>query len=63
MDIKSIPRKILHNIFGGERPVGKPKRKLSEDVEEDPKVLGTGNWKRYAIGRQARRSCTKVAKA
>ena len=63
MDSKRIVRKILYNTFGGERPVGKSKRIWNDDVEEDPKILGIRNWKRYAIDRQAWRSCVQEAKA
>jgi len=53
MDSKRIPRKILYNSFGDERPVSKPKGRWNKDVEEDPKILGIRNWKRYAMDRQA----------
>jgi hypothetical protein len=62
MDSKRIPRKILHNTFGGERPVGKPKRRWNEDVEEAPKIMGIRNWKIYTIDRQVWRRYTQEAK-
>jgi len=52
-----MPRKLLCNTFGGERPVGKPKRIWNEDVEEDPKILGIRNLKRCTMDRQAWRIC------
>jgi hypothetical protein len=62
MDSKRIPRTILYNTFGGERPVGKPQRRYSEDADDDPKILGIRNWKRYAMDRQGCKSNIQEAK-
>ena len=34
-----IQRKILYKIIGSEEPVGKPKRRWTEAVEEDSKKI------------------------
>jgi len=39
-------------IFGGRRPVGKPKRRWIYAVEESKKILGITKWKRETIPRQ-----------
>jgi hypothetical protein len=59
-----IPRKILYYTIGGKRPVGKPKRRRTEKVEEDSrKILGTINWKRKAMDRQGWEGYIHEAKA
>jgi hypothetical protein len=64
MDSTLIPRKILYNTIGGKRPVGKPKRRWTEAVEDDSKkILGTRNWKREAMDRVGRRVYIHEAKA
>jgi hypothetical protein len=39
MNSKGMPRKILHNTMGGERHVGKPRRRWIEAVEGDYKKI------------------------
>jgi hypothetical protein len=64
MDNKLIPRKILYNTIGGQRHVGKPRRRWTEAVEEDSKkILGTRYWKREAMDRQVWRLYIQEAKA
>jgi hypothetical protein len=59
MDSKRVPRKILYNTLGDERPVGKPKGRWNEEVEENPKILGIRNWKRYTMDRRVKKLYTE----
>jgi hypothetical protein len=64
MDIGCIQRKVLHDTIGGKRPVGKPKRRGIEAIEENSrKILSIGNWKREQMDRQVWRSYLQEAKA
>jgi len=52
MDSNLIPRTIYYKI-GGNRPVGKPKKRRTEKVEQDSrKILGTINLEREPMDRQ-----------
>jgi hypothetical protein len=64
MDINLIPRKRVYNTIGGNRPVGKPKKRKNDKVEADSrKILDTISWKREAMNRQGWEGYIHEAKA
>ena len=53
MGNERIPKKISYATTGGKRPVGRPRNRWIDAVEEDvKKILGVRNWKRKTMDRE-----------
>jgi hypothetical protein len=39
-------KKLFENIPEGEKPVGKPRKRWLDDVENDPKKKGIRGWRK-----------------
>jgi hypothetical protein len=62
MDTSRTAKRILEWKPMGRRPLGRPKRRWSDDVCDDLKVLKVRNWKELAMDRKAWSDMSEKAK-
>jgi hypothetical protein len=56
-------RKSTFDLLLGERTVGRPKRRCTEEVEKELKGMGVKDWKRLALERDKWKKIVEKAKA
>jgi hypothetical protein len=56
-------RKSTFYLLLGERMVGRPKRRWTEEVERELKGMGVKDWKRLALERDKWKKTVEEAKA
>jgi hypothetical protein len=56
-------RKSTFDLLLGERMMGRPKKRWSEEEEREPRGMGVKDWKRLALERDKWKKIVEEAKA